>query len=103
MTNLVHDQESGCFVFRVPVDTLASSFDALGDFPMRHSQDARFHKPALVVRGTQAHYIPDDSLPVIKSFFPLSKVVDLDCGHWVITEKPQEFRRGEFNVSSIPL
>ena len=35
-------------------------------------------------------------LPVVGRFFPKFELVDIDGGHWVISEKPEEFRRGEF-------
>ena len=37
----------------------------------------------------------DETLPIIGRFFPRFQVADVDSGHWVISEKPQEFRNGK--------
>lgn len=39
-------------------------------------------------------------MPAIKTFFPNVRVVDIEAGHWVISEKPEDFRRGECVVLS---
>jgi len=54
----------------------------------------RFEKPALFVRGIHSNYVPDDALPVIGKFFPMFQLVDIDAGHWVISEQPEAFRSG---------
>ena len=56
----------------------------------------RFDKPALFIRGTKSKYVPDEVLPTIGQFFPRFEVVDIEAGHWVTAEKPEEFRQGEF-------
>jgi pimeloyl-ACP methyl ester carboxylesterase len=80
----------------VPLSILARSLDHLGDFPFKDPSQVRFTKPALFVRGTQSKYVPDDVLPLIGQFFPLFELADIDAGHWVISEKPEEFRQGEW-------
>ncbi|KAI8633135.1 alpha beta hydrolase fold family [Xylariaceae sp. FL1651] len=77
--------------FRIPLDTLARSLDHLGDFPFRDPNERRFEKPALFVRGTHSKYVPDEVIPVIGRFFPRFSLVDVEAGHWVISEKPAEF------------
>ncbi|KAI0969829.1 alpha beta hydrolase fold family [Xylaria arbuscula] len=77
--------------FRIPLDTLARNLDNLGDFPFRNPDDTRFEKPALFVRGTNSKYVPDEAIPVIGRFFPRFSLVDIEAGHWVISEKPAEF------------
>ncbi|KAI0434645.1 alpha beta hydrolase fold family [Xylaria sp. FL1042] len=77
--------------FRIPLDILAKSLDNLGDFPFRNPDEARFEKPALFVRGTHSKYVPDEAIPVIGRFFPRFSLVDIEAGHWVISEKPAEF------------
>lgn len=51
----------------------------------------RWNGPALFVRGTRSHYVPDDVIPTIGEYFPDFEVRDIDSGHWVISEKPAEF------------
>lgn len=74
----------------------------MGDFPLKDPATVRFEKPALFVRGTQSHYVPDEVLPLIGQFFPLFRLVDIDAGHWVISEKPEEFRAGKFQSKMYP-
>jgi pimeloyl-ACP methyl ester carboxylesterase len=81
--------------FKVPLRILGSALDNLGDFPYRDPEEVRFEKPALFVRGTQSKYVSDEALPVIGKFFPRFELADIDCGHWVISEKPEDFRRGK--------
>ncbi|KAI1429485.1 alpha beta hydrolase fold family [Xylaria sp. FL1777] len=77
--------------FRIPLDILAKSLDNLGDFPFRNPDDTRFEKPALFVRGTHSKYVPDEVIPLIGRFFPRFSLVDIEAGHWVISEKPNDF------------
>jgi pimeloyl-ACP methyl ester carboxylesterase len=81
--------------FRVPIDVLSKHVDHMGDFPFKDPQQARFNKPALFVRGTKSLYVPDDVLPTIGQFFPRFELVDIEAGHWVTSESPEEFRRGK--------
>lgn len=48
-----------------------------------------------MVRGTKSVYVADEMLPVVGRFFPKFELVDIDSGHWVTSEKPEEFRKGE--------
>jgi len=73
----------------------------MGDFPFKDPEAARFEKPALFVRGTQSKYVPDDVIPIIGRFFPRFELADIDCGHWVISEKPEDFRHGEFGPALV--
>lgn len=47
--------------------------------------------PVLFVRGTKSDYIRDGDKQVIRNVFPNSKMVELDTGHWVHHERPDEF------------
>jgi hypothetical protein len=81
LTNLTRDAETSTMKFRIPVRILANALDNLGSFPY-HPDKVRFEKPALFVRGTQSHYIPDEVIPTIGRFFPLFRLKDIDSGHW---------------------
>ncbi|KAK5135945.1 hypothetical protein LTR08_004403 [Meristemomyces frigidus] len=91
LTNLVRNAD-GVQKFRIPISTLASSLDKMADFPFKDPEDARFEGPALFVRGTKSRYVADEMLPVIGRFFPKFEVVDVESGHWVVSERPEEFR-----------
>jgi pimeloyl-ACP methyl ester carboxylesterase len=98
LTNLVRDDERTArdgkvrMKWRVPIKILADSLGYLGDFPFTDPEKVRFEKPSLFVRGTRSHYVPDETLPIIGRFFPRFEVVDVDSGHWVISENPEAFR-----------
>ncbi|CAK7222426.1 hypothetical protein SBRCBS47491_004862 [Sporothrix bragantina] len=78
--------------FRIPLDTLGKALDNLGDFPYKDPNEVRFKKNALFVRGTKSRYVPDEALPIIGQFFPKFEVVDIEAGHWLISENPEAFR-----------
>ncbi|KAK1760741.1 Alpha/Beta hydrolase protein [Echria macrotheca] len=80
-------------VFRLPLDTLAKALDHLGDFPFKNPNEVRFEKPALFIRGTHSKYVPDEVIPVIGQFFPRFTLVDVEAGHWLISENPEAFRK----------
>ncbi|KAI0120030.1 alpha beta hydrolase fold family [Nemania sp. FL0031] len=86
-----NDAQKSVMKFRIPLDILAKGLDNMGDFPIRNPDEGRFEKPALFVRGTHSKYVPDEAIPVIGRFFPRFELVDIEAGHWVISEKPAEF------------
>lgn len=75
----------------------------MGDFQFKDPDEARYDGPTLFIRGTRSHYVADDVLPLIGRFFPRFEVTDIDCGHWVISEKPEAFRRGTWLMISLAL
>jgi pimeloyl-ACP methyl ester carboxylesterase len=94
LTNLVRDPETGTQKFRIPVNILGSSLDNMADFPFKDPEAAQYKGPTLVVRGTKSHYVADEMLPIIGRFFPKFELADIEAGHWVVSEKPEEFRKG---------
>lgn len=92
LTNLTRDSDSQKLVFRIPLKTLGDALDNMGDFPYKDPHDARYKGRTLVIRGSKSHYVADDVLPLIGEFFPAFQVVDIDSGHWVISEKPEAFK-----------
>lgn len=100
LTNLVRQPADGTDAgqgpslrFRVPLDTLGRALDAMGDFPIRPSHGLVYRRPALFVRGKFSKYVPDDVLPLIGQLFPRFRVEDVEAGHWVQAEKPDDFER----------
>ena len=73
----------------------------MGDFPYKDPDVFRYDGPTLIVRGIKSHYVADDVLPLIGQFFPRFVVRDIDCGHWVVSERPEDFRQGR--QSLLPL
>lgn len=98
LTNLVRSQstqESSTtyLKFRIPLAILAKSLDNMADFPYKDPETHRFMKPTLFVRGTKSHYVADETLPAIGSFFPRFELEDIEGGHWIVSENPEAFRR----------
>ena len=96
LTNFVRnpDKSGPRYRFRIPLPTLAKSLPAMADFPFRDPDETRFEGPTLVVRGTRSHYVADESLPLIGRYFPKFELLDLDSGHWVMSERFDDFRKG---------
>ena len=82
------------FRFRIPLPTLAKALPNMADFPFKDPETHQFKGPTLIVRGTKSHYVADETLPVIGGFFPKFELLDIDSGHWVMSEKFEEFRQG---------
>lgn len=101
LTNLGRT-EDGTQKFRVPLKYLTPALNGLGDFPFKDPDEARYQGPTLIVRGTQSHYVADDMLPVCGRFFPNFERADIDAGHWVISEKPEDFRQGKNDQMLLP-
>jgi pimeloyl-ACP methyl ester carboxylesterase len=94
LTNLMRGPD-GIMKWRVPIKILTDSLNNMADFPFTDPEAARWEGPALFVRGTKSHYVADEMLPTIGRFFPRFQLSDVDCGHWVISEKPEDFRKGK--------
>ncbi|KAM0719253.1 hypothetical protein Q7P37_005158 [Cladosporium fusiforme] len=92
LTNLMRNKE-GIMKWRIPIQYLAPSLNNMADFPFTNPDEARWEGPSLFVRGTKSHYVADEMLPIVGRFFPRFELRDVDCGHWVISEKPEEFRK----------
>jgi pimeloyl-ACP methyl ester carboxylesterase len=100
LTNLVRPAPSEPLKFRIPVKYLTDALDNMADFPYTDPDETRFGKRALFIRGTKSHYVPDETLPIIGRFFPRFEIVDVESGHWVISEKPEEFIKGNCHATA---
>ena len=94
LTNLVRFPGKTELQFRIPIKILGSSLNNMGDFPFKDPDETRFDRPALFIRGTRSHYVPDEMLPLIGRFFPRFELCNIESDHWVISEKPEAFRQG---------
>ena len=76
----------------------------MADFPWRFDREnaannadlPTYNGPTLIVRGLQSKYVSEKRLPAVKHFFPNAQIAGIDAGHWVISEKPEEFRQGVY-------
>ncbi|KAJ5946942.1 Alpha/beta hydrolase fold-1 [Penicillium verhagenii] len=94
LTNLVRSSdERRTLKFRVPLSVIGDSLDNMADFPFRESDAVQYNGPTLFIRGTKSKYITNDTIPAIKKFFPNAEIADVEAGHWLISEKPEDFRQ----------
>lgn len=56
-----------------------------------------FDKPTLFIRGKHSSYIQDGDEPEIHRLFPQAVIVEMNTGHWVQAEQPQEFVKNVLN------
>ncbi|XP_012250645.2 protein ABHD11 isoform X2 [Athalia rosae] len=89
LTNLV-EAEAGKYKWRVNLPVLEKNFKThLTKFPATTSQ---FMGPTLFIGGSQSDYINVDDHDKIKKMFPAAKIQYISgAGHWVHSEKSQEF------------
>lgn len=94
LSNFKRNHQTHIYEPRIPLDVLgrAIAMGNLGDFPY-HPDQYQYKKPTMFIRGTESKYVPDEAIPLIGQFFPRFIIKDIKCGHWVISEKPQEFLR----------
>lgn len=52
---------------------------------------ASYEGPTLFLRGSKSGYVSDEDWPAIQEIFPLAKLDQLEAGHWLHAERPQEF------------
>ncbi|KAJ5143726.1 uncharacterized protein N7515_002513 [Penicillium bovifimosum] len=93
LTNLIRSEEDNTLKFRVPLSIIGGSLDNMADFPFKQSDNLKYEGPTLFVRGTKSRYVSDKTMPAIKAFFPNAQIADVEAGHWLISEKPEDFRQ----------
>lgn len=90
LTNIKKNPGEGLpLVSRVPLDYVGRYVDR--DIMGWPFEGKHWGGPTLFVRGTQSNYVADEYLQACGETFPQFEVKDIDAGHWVISEKPNEF------------
>ncbi|EJF64737.1 alpha/beta-hydrolase [Dichomitus squalens LYAD-421 SS1] len=84
-----HQQRS--LKFGVPVGLLGDSIPEIGDFPWSPGERT-FDGPTLFIKGKKSKYINRNNIDTVKSFFPSMIFEELDTGHMVHPERPNEFK-----------
>ncbi|GAA5929560.1 hypothetical protein JCM3775_002375 [Rhodotorula graminis] len=90
LTNMDRANPSSPYKFRLPLHFLRNAIDEIGHFPYAPGERV-FEKPSLFLKGAKSKYINSRNIPIIKQFFPDSRLETLDAGHWVHAERPKEF------------
>ncbi|KAG6369695.1 Alpha/Beta hydrolase protein [Boletus reticuloceps] len=90
LTNLIASQPP--FKFKVPIDILKEGRPEIESFPYVPGERA-WSGHALFVKGSKSKFINRHNKPLIKDFFPESAIEELDAGHWIHAEMPNEFKK----------
>jgi esterase len=89
LTNLVRSDEGG-FNWRINIPALINNYDHIAAAPDGISYDGE----TLFIRGEHSHYLLDEYVPETLELFPSARIETIDdCGHWLHSEKPQEFSK----------
>lgn len=93
LTNINRGKKDEPCTSKIPLDIIGKAVTAgnIASWPYDPTVARWSQGPALFIRGTESTYVPDEVLPDIGSYFPDFEVRDIKAGHWVISEKPQEF------------
>ncbi|KZO96667.1 alpha/beta-hydrolase [Calocera viscosa TUFC12733] len=90
LTNLIPHKKGS--TFRIPLSILrAAAVHDIGDFPYAPDGTHTWGGRTLFVKGDRSKYINRHNIPLITTYFPRAVLESLDTGHWVHSEKPQEF------------
>ena len=82
-------REANGFAWQPNLEMLYTSLPDIADFP---DTNATFEKPTLWIAGGKSKYVTDDASPVMRRLFPsVRKSTVKRAGHWVHSERPQEF------------
>ncbi|KAI3402954.2 hypothetical protein KGF56_004207 [Candida oxycetoniae] len=92
MMNLSRGKTNEPIKSKIPLDIIGDAIAKgfIASWPYE-SGKVRWTGPTLFIRGSQSDYVPDDIIPEIAMFFPNFEIRDIDCGHWVISESPDNF------------
>ncbi|XP_053376156.1 protein ABHD11-like isoform X2 [Mercenaria mercenaria] len=72
------------------LDAIINNLHDLSSFPL--FEEEQYYGRCLFIGGGNSDYIREEHYPLIKSLFPLAETQHIpDAGHWVHSEKPQQF------------
>jgi pimeloyl-ACP methyl ester carboxylesterase len=89
MKNLVRD-DTDRFRWKINLPAILKQYEEING-----ALDASMHfeKPTLFVKSNKSDYITTEDELSIKKMFPNACIIDLDVGHWVHAEVPEQFVR----------
>lgn len=83
-------RETNGFAWQPNLELLYTALPEIAGFPEVHGE--HFDKPTLWVAGGKSKYITDEAGPIMRRLFPaVRKSTVKQAGHWVHSERPQEF------------
>ncbi|KAH7928116.1 alpha/beta-hydrolase, partial [Leucogyrophana mollusca] len=91
LTNLDNTSRSSHLKFKVPLDILKEGRPHIESFPYAPGERI-WEGHTLFVKGTRSSFINHKNIPFIRQCFPNTSLEELDTGHWVHAERPNEFK-----------
>lgn len=96
LKNLKREQ-NGSFSWKLNLSTIASNLNNLMDRINPKTQNQPCKVKTLFIKGELSNYIPVEREKDLKEFFGNSRLVTIEqAGHWVHSEKPNEFSNTVF-------
>lgn len=91
ITNLMKDDADGEFRWRINIEALEENFiEHIATFP--DSTGLKYEGKTLFIGGSKSDYISKEGFNETKQLFPNAKLVYIEgAGHWVHSQKPNEF------------
>lgn len=93
--NVIHDQVSRCFKWRIPVEILYDNLEEIvGGISLRFFEGRIpiCSYPVVFIRGGESPYIQDRYIPLMKQIYPESQIIGIPgAGHWLHAEKTDLF------------
>jgi len=91
LTNLEIKKETPV-KFKIPVNYLKDGRPEIESFPYVPGERS-WDGHALFVKGKKSRFINHRNISLIDQFFPQNQLQELDTGHWVHAELPNEYRK----------
>lgn len=89
-TNLVRNDDN-VMALRIGLDQIKRGYSDIIGVP---DGEQPYEGPALVLRGSESHYVADDMLPALREVMPRARVVTLkNAGHWLHADQPEAFQQ----------
>lgn len=87
-TNLKRD-EGGVLRLRVGMDEIERGYPDIMQVP---AGEGAVHLPTVVIRGSRSDYVSEAHMPAVREVLPEARIVTLEAGHWLHTERAEEFQ-----------
>lgn len=89
--------DSGRYAWKMNLPAIVRNYSKIGEA----LPDGVFEGPTLFLRGTRSRYIEPEDEAAISRIFPNATIEDIDAGHWIHAERPQEFADAVIHFLSV--
>jgi esterase len=79
--------DNGRYEWKMNLTAIVQNYSKIGEAVA----DGVFEGPTLFLRGARSRYIEPEDEVAISRMFPNASIVDIEAGHWLHAERPQEF------------